>query len=118
MTLTRVEAAFKNLKSDLGLRPNRHYKEDRIDGHIFITILAYHILHAIEYSLRLNDDHRTWPTIKQSLETHCYSTLIIPTVKGPVINMRSPGEPDSEQKKIYNKLNINYKNLPTKKIFA
>ncbi|MBI5418209.1 IS1634 family transposase, partial [Candidatus Poribacteria bacterium] len=74
MMLTRIEEAFKNLKSYLGLRPNRHYREDRIDGHIFITILAYHILHTIEHTLRLQKDYRTWTTIKQILETHCYST--------------------------------------------
>ena len=40
MMLTRVENAFRNLKSNLGLRPNRHHKEKRVDGHINITILA------------------------------------------------------------------------------
>ena len=52
MMLTHVENAFRNLKSNLGLRPNRHHKEQRVDGHIFITILAYHLLHAIEFTLR------------------------------------------------------------------
>ena len=52
MMLTQVEDAFRNLKSNLGLRPNRHHKERRADGHIFITLLAYHLLDAIEFVLR------------------------------------------------------------------
>ncbi len=36
MMLTRVEDAFRDLKSNLGLRPNYHQKESRVDGHIFI----------------------------------------------------------------------------------
>ena len=31
------------LKSELGLRPVYHHKEERADGHLFITVLAYHL---------------------------------------------------------------------------
>ena len=75
-------------------------------------------MHTIEHTLRLQNDKRTWPTIKQILETHCYTTLIVPTVKGPVINIRKGSDPDSDQKSIYQKLNINYDDLPIKKVIA
>jgi transposase len=39
--LTEVEAAFKNLKDDLALRPIHHQLEHRIEAHIFIAFLAY-----------------------------------------------------------------------------
>lgn len=39
--LTEVEAAFKNLKDDLALRPIFHQLEHRIEAHIFISFLAY-----------------------------------------------------------------------------
>jgi transposase len=39
--LTEVEAAFKNLKDDLALRPIYHQLEQRIEAHIFISFLAY-----------------------------------------------------------------------------
>jgi len=39
--LTEVEAAFKNLKDDLALRPIRHQLEHRIEAHILIAFLAY-----------------------------------------------------------------------------
>ena len=39
--LTEVEAAFKNLKDDLALRPIHHQLEHRVEAHIFISFLAY-----------------------------------------------------------------------------
>ncbi|MCJ7809319.1 MAG: IS1634 family transposase, partial [Desulfobulbaceae bacterium] len=42
--LTSVEDAFRCLKSELGLRPIHHSKSDRVDGHLFISVLAYHLL--------------------------------------------------------------------------
>ena len=39
--LTEVEAAFKNLKDDLQLRPIYHQREHRIEAHIFVAFLAY-----------------------------------------------------------------------------
>ena len=39
--LTQVEAAFKDLKDDLSLRPIFHQLEHRIEAHIFVAFLAY-----------------------------------------------------------------------------
>ena len=39
--LTDLEAVFRSLKSELGLRPVYHSKEERTDGHLFITVLAF-----------------------------------------------------------------------------
>jgi hypothetical protein len=50
--LTDVEDAFRCMKSELGLRPIYHQKETRCDGHLFITAMAYHLLHTIRYKLR------------------------------------------------------------------
>lgn len=116
--LTRVENAFRDLKSYLGLRPNNHQKEERVDGHIFISILAYHLLHSIEYTLRQTGDHSRWATIKRLVSTHNYATIQLPTVNGTVINVRKAGIPEGIHINIYRKLGINYKRLPTKKILA
>ena len=40
LQLTEVEAAFKNLKNDLALRPLHHQLEHRIEAHLFIAFLA------------------------------------------------------------------------------
>jgi transposase len=118
MMLTGVENAFRNLKSNLGLRPNRHHREDRVDGHIFITILAYHLLHAIEFTLSRKADHTYWPSIKRVLINHTYSTIVLPTVEGPVINLRKAGMPEDIHQKIYGKLGVDYANLPVAKTIA
>ncbi len=118
MTLTRMEQAFRDLKTHLGLRPVYHQKEMRVDGHIFISIQAYHLLHAIEYTLRQQGDRSRWATIKRLVSTHRYSTIQLPTVAGPVLNIRKPGIPEGIHREIYNKLGVGYTHLPTKKIFA
>ena len=41
MLLTRVEAAFRNLKTDLSIRPIFHHKENRGDAHVLFSVLAY-----------------------------------------------------------------------------
>lgn len=46
--LTQVEAAFKDLKDDLSLRPIFHSSEQRIEAHIFVSFLAY----CLQVSLR------------------------------------------------------------------
>ena len=38
--LTQAEAAFHTAKSDLGLRPVFHHKEDRVQAHILVCFLA------------------------------------------------------------------------------
>ncbi|MCK5538091.1 MAG: hypothetical protein KAI79_14795 [Bacteroidales bacterium] len=115
--LTRVEKASINLKSDLALRPNPHHLEQRVDGHIFISILAYHLLHAIEFTLRQKGMNVWWSSIKRVMSSHCYATIIAPTVKGTVINIRKPGVPELIHKEIYDKLNIDYTNLKKTKIY-
>ena len=39
--LTDIEATFRSLKTELGLRPVYHQKEDRVTGRLFITLLAF-----------------------------------------------------------------------------
>jgi transposase len=118
MMLTRVENAFRDLKTHLGLRPNYHQIEKRVDGHIFISILAYHLLHSIEYTLRRSGDHSCWSTIKRLVSSHTYSTIQLPTVKGPVINVRKPGIPEGIHIDMYQKLGVTYENLPLTKTYA
>ena len=112
ISLTHAENGFKAIKSDLGLRPNRHQKEDRVDGHIFICVLAYQLLRNILWTLEQQRDTRSWETLKRVLQTHCYTTVLLPTNKGITHRMRRPGQPDETQKAIYRKLNISWHDLP------
>jgi len=109
MTLLKAEAGFKMLKGTLGLRPNFHQKEFRVDGHIFITVLAYHLLCWIHNRLEAAGDRRTWRTIRRLLKTHCLLTTCFPMEDGRIISIRKASVPDEEQIRIYNMLGINWK---------
>jgi len=116
--LSRAEDGFAALKGDLGLRPNFHQLEGRVDAHIFLTVLAYQLLRWVTYTLEQQGDHRDWPTLRRVLQTHCYATVSMPTRHGTVLHVRRPGTPERCHQEIYEKLGLNWKTLPTKKITA
>ncbi|MGH9260511.1 MAG: IS1634 family transposase, partial [Acidimicrobiales bacterium] len=80
MLLTRVEAAFRALKSPLMERPIFHHKEDRVQTHIFLCVLAYHLLVTIEKRCLDQGVHTSWATLREQLSTHQVVTVILPTV--------------------------------------
>jgi transposase len=100
--LTRVENAFRSMKSSLGLRPNFHQNEQRADAHMFISVLAYHILHAIEYTLGQCGDHRLWSSLREVLSTHQrltieYNVKEQDTVQRHHLRLCSTAEPEHKQ---------------------
>lgn len=72
--LTQLEDAFRTLKLDLLLRPVFHQKEHRSDAHIFITLLAYHLLHSIRACLKQRGIHMSWRQPRDRMSTHCRVT--------------------------------------------
>ena len=61
-SLTRAENAFRCMKSPLSERPIFHHIEHRVESHIFLCVLAYHLLVAIETTLLRQDIHTSWAT--------------------------------------------------------
>jgi len=115
ITLTKVENAFRNMKSQLGLHPFYHQLDRRCEVHVWVTILAYHLLHWVEYTMESLGYTGSWRKILRILSTHCYTTLIIPTDEGLEYRIRKPGKPDKRQELIYDILKIDYKSLPRRK---
>lgn len=113
MTLSRAEDGFRALKSHLGLRPIRHQSQDRSQAHIFVSVLAYHLLQFITFTLAKTGDHRQWSTIRRVLSTHAYTTIALPTLDGTTHRIRKPGTPDQDQALIYHHLGIDWRLLPT-----
>lgn len=105
-TLTKIEYAFKSLKSDLGMRPVYHQLADRTRGHLFIGVLAYHLLISIEHQLREAGDHRSWSTIKEVLSTHQRNTVILTGEDGQIHHIRVSGIPETNHNDIYKKLGV------------
>ena len=112
ISLSRAENGFKALKTDLGLRPNPHRREDRVEAHVFICVLAYHLLRNILWTLEQKGDHRSWETLKRVLRTHCYTTILLPTDNGQIHRIRKAGQPEECQKAIYRNLGMQWRNLP------
>ena len=104
--LNDVEAAFRTLKTDLGLRPIYHQKTDRISGHIFISVLAYHILHAIRYQLLANNITDSWQTIQSKLSTHYRVTTTLKQKDNKTLHIRKSMQANPQQKAIYKACNI------------
>ena len=104
--LNDVEAAFRTLKTDLGLRPIYHQKTDRISGHIFISVLAYHILHAIRYQLLANNITDSWQTIQSKLSTHYRVTTTLKQKDNKTLHIRKSMQANPRQKAIYQACNI------------
>lgn len=116
MTLCRAEDGFQTVKSDLGLRPAFHRLEDRVNAHVFITVLAYQVLRFILYTLEQQGDTRSWYTLRHVLATHCYATIHLPLKDGTVHRLRKPGRPEACQWDIYHKLGITtLRDLPSSK---
>ncbi len=105
-TIRDVEDAFRCMKSDLGFRPIRHHIERRSDGHLFITVLAYHILHAIRFKLRMKGIHDSWSKIRERLSMQTRNSTTQKREDGKVIHIRKSSRPEPHQKVIYDALNI------------
>jgi transposase len=106
MLLTRVEAAFRSIKSPLMERPIFHHLKHRTQTHIFLCILAYHLLAAIEKRFLDEGIHTSWWSIRQQLSTHQVATVVLPTNNGMVLRIRKGGTPEPDQKEIYRILRI------------
>ena len=113
MSLLKAESGFRMLKSALGLRPNHHQLEDRVDGHIFISVLAYHLLNWVRQKLESVDDHREWNTIRRILRTHSLVSTRLPLKDGRIVTIRRASNPDAEQSRIYTALRIDWKGAYT-----
>ena len=119
MTLLQAEEGFCALKSTLGLRPNYHQLEGRVDGHIFISVLAYHLLTWVREKLRDQGDLRDWKTLRRLLSTHMLATTSLTLEDGRMLHIRKPTVPDAEQATVYQRLGINWKAaFPTQKTWA
>ncbi len=76
--LTEIEATFRVIKSDVGLRPIYHSNDERIEGHLFITVLAYHVSHLIRTILKANLIDESWDTLRFRLNQIHRITTVLP----------------------------------------
>jgi transposase len=106
MLLTRVESAFRSMKSPLMERPIFHHLKHRTQTHIFLCVLAYHLLVAIEKRFLDKGIHTSWWTLRQQLSTHQIVTVVLPTADRRVLKIRKGGSPEPVHREIYETLRI------------
>ena len=58
--LTELESVFRSLKTDLGLRPVFHRIDRRVEGQLFISVLAYHFVHTLRLRRRCAAPVAAW----------------------------------------------------------
>jgi transposase len=104
--LTRVEAAFRAMKSPLCERPIFHRLEHRVQTHIFLCVLAYHLLVAIEKLFLDAGIHTSWATLREELRTHQVVTVVLPASNGDVLKIRRGSTPEPRHREIYGTLQI------------
>ena len=104
--LTRVEAAFRAMKSPLCERPIFHHLAHRVQTHIFLCVLAYHLLVAIEKRFLDAGIHTSWATLREELTTHQVVTVVLPASNGEVLKIRKGSTPEPRHKAIYATLGI------------
>jgi transposase len=104
--LTDLEAVFRSLKSELGLRPIHHQITDRVAGHLFITVLAYHLVHSIRFRLKQAKIHYSWSSIRKLLSTQSRVTVSMQCKNGSTVHVRKSTRPEPKQQEIYSLLAI------------
>jgi transposase len=61
--LTKVEAAFRTLKSELAIRPLFHQLERRVKAHVLVAFLGYALLVTLKH-LRRDSDYSPAKVLK------------------------------------------------------
>jgi transposase len=104
--LTQIEAAFKCLKSDLGIRPIHHQLEHRVDAHILIAFLAYCLTVTLRHRLRVHAPGLTPRAMLEKLAGIQMLDVSFPTTDGRRLVMPRYTEPSPEQALLLHHLNL------------
>ena len=104
--LSNIEASFRSLKHELSLRPIYHRIDRRIRGHIFITVLAYHLLCVVQRKLRERGISHSWDRIRKHLSSLIRVTTTMVNKKGKTIHLRRTTGLEPFHLEVYNALEL------------
>jgi hypothetical protein len=97
LQLVEVEAAFKDLKGELAIRPIFHQLPARIEAHIFVAFLAYCLHVTLQAHLR---HHAAGLTVRQVLEKFAAMQMLdvhFPTTDGRELIFTRYTQPEPDQ---------------------
>lgn len=118
MQLTQIEAAFRSLKSELGLRPIYHQLEHRIDAHIFIAFLAYCLQVTLKNRLRRHASGLTPTAVLEKLASIRLIDVWIPTRDGRWLILPRYTQPDRDLQLLLHQLQLTLPAQPPPRIRA
>ena len=106
ITLTDLEAVFRSLKSELGLRSVYHHKEARADGHLFLTVLAYQFVQILRRKLADQGIHASWHMLRRQLSGQVRVTAVFQQPGGQTLHVRKATHPEGQHLAICQVLGI------------
>lgn len=115
-SIRTVEDAFRFMKSDLGMRPVYHQKEHRVDGHLWITVLAYHLIQFCLYRMKQSGLSLAWKSVRNRLSSRIRITMQARNDQGKILYHRSTTKAESNQREIYRAMNLSPQILQTKSV--
>jgi transposase len=104
--LIEIEAAFKNLKDDLQLRPIYHQLEHRIEAHIFVAFIAYCLQVTLRARLKVLAGGLTPRAVLDKFATIQMLDVKFPTTDGRTLILSRYTEPNTDHKILLEQLNL------------
>jgi transposase len=114
--LTEIEQAFKELKSDLSIRPIYHQRDDRIEAHIFVAFLAYCLQVTLKHRLRSLAGGLTPRVVLEKFSLMQMVDVHLPTTDGRQLILSRYTEPDKDQQLLLQRLKLQLPPQPPPKI--
>lgn len=114
--LTELESVFRSLKSELGLRPVFHSTQERADGHLFITVLAYQCVQVLRTQLRSAEIRESWSGLRAMLGIQRRTTTSFRRRDGRALHLRKTSQAEPELMKLYRALAIDPSPIGVKKM--
>jgi transposase len=116
--LVEIEAAFKDLKDDLALRPIHHQLQHRIEAHIFIAFIAYCLHVTLRARLRRVAGGLTARAVLDKFATIQMLDVRFPTTDGRTLILSRYTEPTIDHKLLFEQLNLTLPPQPPPRITA
>jgi transposase len=116
--LTEIEAAFKNLKDDLQLRPIFHQLEERIEAHIFVAFLAYCLHVTLRARLRPLAPGLTPRAVLDKFASIQMLDVHLPTTDGRTLILTRYTQPEADHKILLEQLALTLPPQPPPRLTA
>jgi transposase len=114
--LTQIEAAFKTMKSELGVRPIYHQLEHRVEAHILVAFLAYCLVVTLKNRLQALAPGLTPKAVLEQLAAIQMLDVWLPTTDGRWLVMPRYTQPEMEQQILLHKLQLSLPAQPPPRI--